>query len=455
MGTRSMTPGPRNPAVGPSTLTAPTRRGGDRLFSWPQRVFAIGLVLLLALTGFQAARAFAASEQAAGATTGAQTTTLLIGFTQRESLATLVEADQWLLGQASRRDLQLARALLERRLDTVDGEGVSAHDLVGDEYHAALDRLDAAWSDAPPGILPSEARAAAASRVEPAIVEFTEQSKFLTDRYQQFADQVLASTSGESRRQTQLLLLTLAVTLAAALVLLVWVARDVRSRYRSAAILEYRATHDSLTGLVNRHEILERIHGAIRDDRLPGSIALLFIDLDGFKQINDTHGHKTGDHVLIEVGARLQTFLAPEPDRVVGRLGGDEFVILCPRVEDASEIEALAMQAILEVSRPIVVDGVTTSVGASVGIALMDPETASPEDLMRNADLAMYRAKHVGDGGFHVHCEEPDGTAVTDPPTQLRRRRAYRDADGTGPNGAGESGTADRVRLDPADTLDH
>ena len=422
-------------------------------------MFAVVVVVLIGATIVQATRTFASSERAAKATTGAQSTTLLIGFTQRESLATLVEADQWLLGQASRRDLQLARALLERRLDTVDGDGVSAHDLVGDEYHAALDRLDAAWADAPPGILPQEARAAAASRVEPAIVEFTEQSKFLTDRYQQFADQVLASTSGESRRQTQLLLLTLAVTLAAALVLLVWVARDVRSRYRAAAVMEHRATHDSLTGLVNRHEIIERIHAAIREDRLPGSIALLFIDLDGFKQVNDTHGHKVGDHLLIEVGARLQALLASEPDHVVGRLGGDEFVILCPRVQEGSEIEALAMQAILEVSRPVSVDGVTTAVGASVGIALMDPEVASPEDLMRNADLAMYRAKRVGDGGFHVHCEEPDGTTASDLPTNLRRRRAYRDAgdggpDGTGPDGTGADGTVAPNRYDQADTLE-
>lgn len=452
MGIRSGRSDARDPGVAPRDL--PRGLGADRLFSWPQRVFGAGLVLLLAVTAFQASRTFEASQEAAKATTGAQSTTLLIGFTQRESLATLVEADQWLLGKSTRRDLQLARALLERRLDTVDGDGVSAHDLVGDDYHRALERLDAAWADAPPGILPAELRAAAASRVEPAIVEFTQQSKLLTDRYQQFADDVLASTSGESRLQTQRLILALAATLIAALVLLVWVARDVRSRYRAAAVLEYRATHDSLTGLANRHEILERIHGAIRDDRLPGSIALLFIDLDGFKQVNDTHGHKTGDHVLIEVGARLRALLATEPDRVVGRLGGDEFVILCPRVEDASEIEAIAMEAILEVSRPIVVDGVTTAVGASVGIALMDPEIASPEDLMRNADLAMYRAKHVGDGGFHVHCEEPDGTTVTDLPTQLRRRRAYRDADGTGHIGADESGTADQVRLDPADTLD-
>jgi diguanylate cyclase (GGDEF)-like protein len=452
MGIRPGRSDARNPDVPVEDL--PGYRRADRLFSWPQLLFSMGLVLLLAVTAFQASRTFEASREAAKATTGAQSTTLLIGFTQRESLATLVEADRWLLGQASRRDLQVARALLERRLRTVDGEGVSARDLVGSEYLAALERLDDAWADAPPGSLPPELRAVAADRVEPAIVEFTQQSKLLTDRYQQFADRVLGTTSQESRQQTQRLIIALAMTLLAAVVLLVWVARDVRSRYRAAAILEYRATHDSLTGLANRHEILERVHGAIREDRLSGSIALLFIDLDGFKQVNDTHGHKTGDQVLIEVGTRLRALLAAEPNRVAGRLGGDEFVILCPRVEGVSEVEALAMQAILEVSRPVVVDGVTTAVGASVGIALMDPGVASAEDLMRNADLAMYRAKHVGDGGFHVHCEEPDGTAVTDPPTQLRRRRAYRDADGAGPTVADEAGTADRVRLDPADTLD-
>ena len=412
-------------------LTPGGRR--DPLLSRPQRAFAAGLAVLMVLTTLQASRAFGSAEQAAEATTGAQTTTLLVGYTQRESLATLVAVERWLLGQATRRDVQIARGLLERRLSTMDGDGTSAHELVGDEYHAALYGLDDALAAAPPGILPPGERIEAAQRVEPTVVSFAEQSKFLTDRYQNYAEQVLSTTSGEARQQMQLLLVVLGTAVAAGVILVLWLARGVRARYRAAAILEHRATHDSLTGLLNRHEILNRVHVAIRAEGCPGSIALLFVDLDGFKQVNDDLGHKAGDHLLVEIGGRLQSMIADDPSKIVGRLGGDEFVILCARVQEASEAEAVAMQAILEISRPVDVGGTAAVVGASVGIAIMEPESASPEDLMRNADLAMYRAKRAGDGSFHLHCEESDGSSDEDVMTQLHRRRAYRDLEDGSP----------------------
>ena len=146
-----------------------------RLFSTGQRVLAVVVVVLLVLTVLQAARTSQTSVEAVDATTGAQTTTSIIGFTQRESLGTAVVVERWLAGQSSRRDLQIARALLARRLAPGDDRGVTAGYRSGKDYLDSLKALDAAWADAPPGVLPEDRRKDFVRTVGHAVVEFTEQ----------------------------------------------------------------------------------------------------------------------------------------------------------------------------------------------------------------------------------------------------------------------------------------
>jgi diguanylate cyclase (GGDEF)-like protein len=155
--------------------------------------------------------------------------------------------------------------------------------------------------------------------------------------------------------------------------------------------LRHHALHDALTGLANRVLFVERLkHALTRRSEAP--LAVLFIDLDDFKSVNDTHGHAAGDQVLVRVATRLQRCLRPHD--TAARLGGDEFGVLLEDVVDAAEAEQVA-DRIADAVRGEVSNG-HAGTRVSVGIAMARPGKASSEDLLRNADLAMYAAK---DGG--------------------------------------------------------
>jgi diguanylate cyclase (GGDEF)-like protein len=162
--------------------------------------------------------------------------------------------------------------------------------------------------------------------------------------------------------------------------------------------LAVQATHDPLTGLANRTQSMRLLAGALGRGRRRGSrVGLLFIDLDGFKGVNDTHGHRTGDEVLRHVGRRMSQEVR-EGD-FVARLGGDEFIVGIEDVEDESSAITLAHRLIAAVSQPIQVDeDLTVHVGASVGIALGRAGETDVETLLHEADLAVYRAKAAGRG---------------------------------------------------------
>ncbi|MEV6924458.1 GGDEF domain-containing protein [Dactylosporangium sp. NPDC051485] len=155
------------------------------------------------------------------------------------------------------------------------------------------------------------------------------------------------------------------------------------------------ARHDTLTGLPGRALFHERLRHCLAQRPAPGTIALLFVDLDGFKAVNDTLGHAAGDLLLAELSGRLQA--AVRRGDVVGRLGGDEFaVVLSPAGEDlAAEVAA---RIIDELSRPVPVPGGLAEVGCSVGVALNGAD--GDEDLLARADMAMYEAKRCGGGRF-------------------------------------------------------
>jgi diguanylate cyclase (GGDEF)-like protein len=175
----------------------------------------------------------------------------------------------------------------------------------------------------------------------------------------------------------------------------IWHLRDVTGERRAQAKLAALARADGLTGLANRNTFVERLAEACaRARRSGGRFAVLFVDLDHFKQINDRRGHGAGDAVLIEVGKRLRS--AVRETDLVARLGGDEFAILLDGGTDAQGAEAVAEK----LREMLAADGegadrvaLTT---ASIGISLYSPQCATPGELLEQADRALYRAKQQG-----------------------------------------------------------
>jgi diguanylate cyclase (GGDEF)-like protein/PAS domain S-box-containing protein len=169
--------------------------------------------------------------------------------------------------------------------------------------------------------------------------------------------------------------------------------QDITDRMEAEAALTYHALHDPLTGLPNRTLLLDRIEIALaRSARHGRAVAVLFLDLDRFKPINDSRGHATGDTVLQTVASRLRA--AVRPSDTVGRLGGDEFVVVS---EDASVWQATALgeRLIRALEKPFEVEGDEVFVTVSVGIAIAD-RAVSADELLRDADVAMYQAKQGG-----------------------------------------------------------
>ncbi len=178
--------------------------------------------------------------------------------------------------------------------------------------------------------------------------------------------------------------------------------RHLRGRRRAEQDAFVAARQDVLTGLPNRRMLLETASRAIRDALRCGSkCSVLFIELDGFKPVNDTYGHSAGDRVLTAVAERL-TQVAPD-GATVARLGGDEFAIFLPKVETEARVIQLAQTAITVLSDPIDVPGATVSISASVGLASGPEIGRRAEDLIHAADLAMYSAKRAGRGAVHIY----------------------------------------------------
>jgi diguanylate cyclase (GGDEF)-like protein len=162
--------------------------------------------------------------------------------------------------------------------------------------------------------------------------------------------------------------------------------------------LAHQATHDPLTGLPNRAKLIEWL-GERRVGGQTSALALLFLDLDGFKMINDSLGHSIGDKLLIAVGERL-TALSQSGERVV-RLGGDEFVVIVD-LSDGKEATGTAKRIEQAFASVFAVDGMELSISTSIGIAIDDGQAANAEDLLRDADIALYRAKEAGRGRTEV-----------------------------------------------------
>ena len=175
--------------------------------------------------------------------------------------------------------------------------------------------------------------------------------------------------------------------------------RDVSDRKELEAQLVHQAFHDGLTGLANRTLFAERVEHALgRSGK--GELAVLFIDLDDFKHVNDSLGHAAGDQLLVAAARRLQGCLRPAD--TAARLGGDEFAVLLERVTDAEAAAAVAGRVLDTLHQPFGLNGRTIPIKASLGVATGRPGTDEAEELLRNADVAMYAAKAGGKDRYEL-----------------------------------------------------
>jgi diguanylate cyclase (GGDEF)-like protein/PAS domain S-box-containing protein len=176
---------------------------------------------------------------------------------------------------------------------------------------------------------------------------------------------------------------------------------DITDRKEAERQVEYQAYHDALTNLPNRMLFLDRLSVAIAHaQRFGGHVAVMFLDLDHFKFINDTLGHTVGDLLLRAVAGRLAESLRAED--TVARIGGDEFTILLGAVPAQADSTTVAQKVLESVARPFGIEGHELFVTTSIGIALFPNDGADPETLLKNADAAMYRAKELGRNNFQL-----------------------------------------------------
>ena len=178
--------------------------------------------------------------------------------------------------------------------------------------------------------------------------------------------------------------------------------RDITERKEAEERLRYQAFHDSLTDLPNRNLFLDRLRqGLLRTERGERIVAVLFMDLDNFKVVNDSLGHEVGDRLLVAVSERLRRNCLRQED-TLSRFGGDEFTILLDSTTRVSDVVRVAERIAKEFRTPFSLDGREVFVSVSIGIAVGFSSRNSPQELLRNADVAMYRAKQEGKGNYQV-----------------------------------------------------
>jgi diguanylate cyclase (GGDEF)-like protein/PAS domain S-box-containing protein len=179
------------------------------------------------------------------------------------------------------------------------------------------------------------------------------------------------------------------------------ISRDVTAQVNAENALAYQVLHDPVTGLANRVALMDRLSQALLGlERQPSRLAVLYVDLDHFKQINDSFGHDAGDQVLVEIGRRLSKF--SRHSDTVARLGGDEFVVLCGALREEDDVGLIGERIVREVRGPYIEDGRDLSVTCSVGIVITSNALAEPEELIRDADEAMYDVKQSGRNRYRV-----------------------------------------------------
>jgi diguanylate cyclase (GGDEF)-like protein len=200
-------------------------------------------------------------------------------------------------------------------------------------------------------------------------------------------------------------------------------ASDITARKLNEQQIIHSASHDPLTGLLNRTLLRERITHAIElSSRNHTSTAVFFLDLDGFKQINDSLGHRTGDNLLIQVAARLRAAIR-STDSVI-RLGGDEFVVVIPGLANPCDAQPFGEKLVAAMQQPVWVEGLALEITCSIGGALYPGAATNVDDLLAKADIALYDAKHHGKNGCRIYASQavslvPSGASSERNPVQI------------------------------------
>jgi diguanylate cyclase (GGDEF)-like protein/PAS domain S-box-containing protein len=201
---------------------------------------------------------------------------------------------------------------------------------------------------------------------------------------------------------------------------------DISARKRAEEQIEFHAYHDVLTNLPNRKLFTDRLRQSLtRAKRSGRAVAVMFIDVDHFKTINDTLGHTAGDELLLEMSRRLRGCVREED--TVARLGGDEFTIILSELRQPDDAIGVAEKVLDTVQVPLSIGGMPIEVTASVGIALYPDDGTDPESLLRNADSAMYRAKESGRNNFQLCTDEMKQRAMERLSLESRLRKALHD----------------------------
>src|SRR6185503_2741678 len=199
--------------------------------------------------------------------------------------------------------------------------------------------------------------------------------------------------------------------------------RDVTERKRSDAAVRSMARLDSLTGLVNRAVFVESLEQAIaRAQRGGTSFAVLYLDLDHFKDVNDTLGHPIGDLLLQQVGQRL--LKSSRKSDTVARFGGDEFAIIVEEIRDPADAASFALKVLKEVGQAYTVQGKQIHTGSSIGVAVYGTDANDPETLLSQADVALYRAKAEGRGIYRFFTDAMDAEVRTRVKLEAELRKA-------------------------------
>ena len=182
-------------------------------------------------------------------------------------------------------------------------------------------------------------------------------------------------------------------------------AKDITAHYERQRDASRLAQYDSLTGLANRHRMAKRLTAILTAFKsAKRSCALLMLDLDRFKQVNDTLGHPAGDDLLKQVSQRLQRIVSGPAE--IGRLGGDEFQVIIPDIDDRGKLGELAQRIIQMISQPYSIEGARAIIGTSVGMAIAPYDGIEPSDLIKSADLALYAAKGGGRGQYRFYSND-------------------------------------------------